>query len=1054
MANTRDREVTKEVDIYQYPTSIDKRNPDERTDLALGDLHANYIKLLYFLITAGVVSLPADKYSELVEIYKSQFKMNEDIDGKLRFDRHIKDLETRLDREKTKAITPTYTLEAQQKEIERIRGWIEDEKKRVTDAGFDHQKSLAAYYAELDALKTSAESILSSVGVIDKNARVVLIGDELADRGASDYETLFLLNRIRSQGANVTSIVSNHGMDFLNLHEREAGYSKPSLGIGQAGSVVMIQHYLSGGLISKDQLNILTDNYKQTLDLLTYTLSPDKKNITLYTHAAIDLTVLKHIAKHFGIAFRAETSTELAETIDLINFSFKKDLAKGKAHDLFPTPEEAANILREFDGGEDLGGDDPEKRMNKQRMERIPLYTLIWNRTYDALERAKQPDTFTVTYVHGHDDGRESTVELDNVTNLDNHLGKYGHGQHNNIGSLNYSAASAVRKEQLLNLNKEDILDQTQRVLLDDLMRKVRALPQAYRDVKGNRTKRNDEMVDILVRQAEVIHSRNNLTDAEKRKQLVQLIFSRYRSERLHYSDGNRAKQLEYVNYINEKPHKERFARMLGLILQSEMQNDERLYLTAGIDQLTLPTVSAISPADKSSGQTESDNLKAIITPANDPAYTAITASELTNNLIINYRTVTPDNGQASSTPAMQSQRAQQQQVNFNRLTQEKITVLNGALKQIKQMLGVSSYPELPETLINRYWDGLSATGITGVEQMRELLSGESGNAVETAKQLANIIAKRLKAGSARHRDVQDFYLNTLGGLETLIKANSSEEINAAKNAFNEVAIKFFDDVKLGKRFNNIGSADDLINSASEPENTWKKGQRWQESAPSESSVIHEADEAPPPRNTQIIQVSEAQQRLDELNGTENLSPEQQAEKEQAEIKVKEEILELFLEQVAQVIGAKPLVDTSTNNQDYLENGAKMFWDQKAWGTVKGIENMRAIFQKKHGTVMQLADEIEQAVQNRISRGPGLFSRRHNDVTRLYESISETINSIKITQSVADAKISLSLGENTIKSQLEAIRNNYDAYLQEKKSVGDFLGFDDDDSLKPRGPGK
>jgi hypothetical protein len=1051
MANTRYevKSIGNDVDIYQYPNSINNWGEGEPVDLALGDLHANYIKLIYFLITAGVVALPPDKYLELVEIYQTQIKIVDHYQEKIRFDKRISDFNERIEQEKSKAISENYTLETQQNEINRIRGWIASTTEDVKSKGYDPTTPLETYLATLSELKGRAETLLSSIEVVS-NARIVLIGDELADRGASDYETLYLLNHLRSKGLAITTILSNHGMDFLKLYEQGNDFSRPSLGMGQAGSVIMLDRYLTGGLTTRDQLDTLVDNYKQTLDLLSYSLSPDKKNITLYTHAPVDTRVIEYIATYFGIDYRATTAVELASTIDLINFNFKKRLEAGTVHELFQKEE----LI------------DRATRLSLDDIKADPFTTLIWNRTYDVLTRGAQPAGFMVEYVHGHDDGREQGEELHNVHNLDNHLGKFS-GQHNNEGKLTYSKAPAQRVAKVAP-NIEDVLDQTQKALLDDLVRNIRALPQAYRDVKGNRTKRNDEMIDLVVKQADFINDRTDLTDDQKRSAIIRLVFESYRRERLHYSGENRLLNIGYVDYLNANQHKERFARMLGLILQSEIRNDERLYLTAGIDQLSLPTISAISPADKSSGKLELDYLKSITIPANDAAYSTITTSQLSNGLILNYRSVTARSNQASSIPMMQSERARQQEANFMLVRQEKTNALNGAIKQIKQMLGVSTHPKLPESLLNSYWDRLSAIGITGVEQMRELLKGESGNAVETAKQVANIIAGRLKAGSARHRDVQAFYHETFRHLVDLIKADSSDSVKTAQREFTAFAEKFFEEVKLDKQFKNVGSAGESIESSSsisgDDELTTSSQSTasisaagWQAARPSESSVVHN-DEVPPTRN-QLIAVSEAQQRLDELNGMAELTPEQAAEKKEAEKKVKEEMLASFLNQLKQVIGVDPLVDESIIDQkykqDYLNNAAKMFWDQKVWGSVKGIEKMRTIFaQPFYGSVEKLATEIEVVVQQRLTSGPGFFSKRHNDVSKLYACIRETINGIRNTASVDDARTTLATGKDKLKSFIEPIRANYEAYLIEKESVGDLLGFDDDDSIKPKNPGK
>lgn len=1098
MANSRneEKEIIKDVDIYQYPSQLDKRNGNKPVDLALGDLHANYIKLVYFLITTGVVTLPEEKYLQLVNIYQTQLKLVELLDRKIRFDKKISDFNKRIDNEKSKAISESYTLETQQNEINKIRQWIENDTKRESQEAYDSTKEPKAYLAELGQLKQEAESILSSIEVVN-GARIILIGDELADRGASDYETLYLLNHLRAKGAAITTIVSNHGMEFLELHERDKGFEQPSLGKGQAGSVVMIDRYLAGGYATRDQLNDLVSSYKQTLELLTYTLSPDKKNITLYTHAPADLSVIKHIANFFEIDYRATTAEELAATIDLINLNFKSRLEAGTAHELFPNLDHLQN------------NGVSEARLTPDQIAEYPFFALIWNRTYDILDRTTQPAAFTINYVHGHDKGREAGDELANVTNLDGDLGKYTIGEHRNTGNLSYSEAPTSQNRIIL--DQDDILDQTQRVLLGDLVRKIRALPAAYQLVKGNKTKHNTETVKLLVKQVNHINDRNDLTDDEKRASIIRLVFEKYRLERLHYSNGDRSKQNGYVDYLNANQHKERFARMLGLILQSEIKNDQRLYLVGNVQHIHLPTTSNV-------GELESTHFKKISIPKNDQAYTALTQSALSNKLIIDFKTVTPENGRNQEKPIMISKKAEKQKKDNLQIAVEKITALQNTLITIGQMIGATPHPRIPETLVKRYWDRLSATGITGVDQLKELLSGKSEDQIKTAKQAAHIIAQRLKAGSARHGDVQDFYLTTFSHLVALIEADSSEKVNAAQDKFKTVTEQFFTSMHLGKQFENVGSIDEEIERSTSLEDdfsnddgiappgwvagqTWESANRWNNSSrPSESSNISSNDEVPPPRRARVLEASATQERLDELNGMVNLTPEQLQEKEKLEKQlentpaakvaseaesrfaelsskinltdseeaekavalqaIREEHLQSFINELKQVIGATPLRDPGVTQEDYLQNGAKMFWDQKAFGTVKGIEKLRLVLKNEHAPVSEIAQVIETVANERLHNGPGFFSKRHDDVSKLYRCIKETMNGIRNAQLPVDAKINLNSGEKTLSTLLESIRRNYESYLGEKQSIDQFLGFDnksnDENGLRPRqgGSGK
>ncbi len=59
------------VDIYNFPVVDQVHRSDTSTQLTIGDLHGNAIKLLYFLLKQGVVNNITEKdYIELVSIYR------------------------------------------------------------------------------------------------------------------------------------------------------------------------------------------------------------------------------------------------------------------------------------------------------------------------------------------------------------------------------------------------------------------------------------------------------------------------------------------------------------------------------------------------------------------------------------------------------------------------------------------------------------------------------------------------------------------------------------------------------------------------------------------------------------------------------------------------------------------------------------------------------------------------------------------------------------------------------------------------------------------------
>lgn len=67
---------TNNVDIYKYPTHTART---EAAQLTIGDLHANAMLLMYFLVSTGVVTISVLDYAELVRIYRKDTLTADDL---------------------------------------------------------------------------------------------------------------------------------------------------------------------------------------------------------------------------------------------------------------------------------------------------------------------------------------------------------------------------------------------------------------------------------------------------------------------------------------------------------------------------------------------------------------------------------------------------------------------------------------------------------------------------------------------------------------------------------------------------------------------------------------------------------------------------------------------------------------------------------------------------------------------------------------------------------------------------------------------------------------
>lgn len=334
--------IKEQVDIFKLPSVDAQHKGAKGTQISIGDLHANTMKLIFMLIKHGVATnIDAKNYERLVTIYK----------------------------------TPTNEL--------------------------------------TKALLTEFNQILDKI-TFNTDTIVRLIGDELADRGSNDYFTLKVLEKLYQHKVPVETIVSNHGIEFIEAYEKQQDFHAPMLSQGgHAPSMEKLQQLVEKGLVDKKEIkHIANQAYKPTLRAISYSLSEDKQEITIYSHAGIGLESIKNLAKKLNAQYKDTTTTDLAQTIDRINEVFQQHVQANTVHTLYSREKMQAG----YGGMTDLTDS--------------PFEFILWNRFYHTLSRPTVHFGYRINFAHGHD-SRDQTK--DNIYNLDNNLGKFWM-DHNNQG--------------------------------------------------------------------------------------------------------------------------------------------------------------------------------------------------------------------------------------------------------------------------------------------------------------------------------------------------------------------------------------------------------------------------------------------------------------------------------------------------------------------------------------------------------------------------------------------------------------------------------------------
>ena len=326
-----------EADLLKYP-DLDQINSSIKQNIVFGDMHANALKFVNFLIRQSVLTMSKEDYTEIIKIYTIPVN------------------------ELTKA-----------------------DLKRFNE-------------------------ILESTPINNKQLLITLLGDELADKGNNDYFTLKLLEKIAPH-LQFDIVLSNHGLEFINMYENGLTEYKPNLRKDQIYSMINLLTLIKKGLVDYSEIEkIIKIHYQAHLKLLSYSMSKNNKFITIYSHAAIGIETIKSLAKLFKVNYNDKTSCDLAKTIENINKAFIETVIAKKLAEL-------SNI-----------NNSSQSKINLDNAPvNFPILRAVYTRGYHEENDPplKSLNGYNLCYVHGHDGkGKVKLRYKEMEINLDNSLGK------------------------------------------------------------------------------------------------------------------------------------------------------------------------------------------------------------------------------------------------------------------------------------------------------------------------------------------------------------------------------------------------------------------------------------------------------------------------------------------------------------------------------------------------------------------------------------------------------------------------------------------------------
>jgi hypothetical protein len=281
--------VITNVDIHEYPQNI---LPINGKELTIGDLHANFMLFIYFLIAHGIIKISEADFKELVKIYETDFKTEkkQDIKNTLeKFDEII---------DKIQVIRTDVLIRL-----------IGDE---ICDRG-KNDYYIFKLLAKLKTLKIPLEILLSN------------------------HAAVFIKSYEQKSNCNMTARLN----DIPSSNEQISKQFRSAHNLGGLCK--------SSAINSNELLEIIDTVYLPSLKIISYSL--DDNGIIIYTHAIAGIDTIEKVAAKLGIAYNDNTAIDLAKTIDDINSAFQEKYVKGcidkyqetKIHSLLTCENEDTN---------------------------------------------------------------------------------------------------------------------------------------------------------------------------------------------------------------------------------------------------------------------------------------------------------------------------------------------------------------------------------------------------------------------------------------------------------------------------------------------------------------------------------------------------------------------------------------------------------------------------------------------------------------------------------------------------------------------------------------
>lgn len=247
----------------------------------------------------------------------------------------------------------------------------------------------------IDGFRERLENVLE---LNNKDKKLVLLGDLLADRTYNDWFTLSILDYLHTAGQNFSVCFSNHDACFLEFYlankdksDQEQYISDRTQGLQHTvspnHSLISLRDQLNHNPSHRPQFKAMTENYLTHLVIVDSSL--DQRS--LYSHGTITAEMMRDMLKMAGLEEKEFSEMALQERINFVNSHFRSQA--------FTSLESFQQLMRI-----------PEKNDDSDRN---PFHAVIWStgpfRDNQILMKDRDhayfrptPPMFIGRVVHGH----------------------------------------------------------------------------------------------------------------------------------------------------------------------------------------------------------------------------------------------------------------------------------------------------------------------------------------------------------------------------------------------------------------------------------------------------------------------------------------------------------------------------------------------------------------------------------------------------------------------------------------------------------------------------